>query len=197
MCSRRGLATVLRGSLRNPLLGIRRLCSPLHRATLSLSIQTSASHPDVLRKSDAVGESGIQPGAVAADPQHLSPITRPGSEFLQYLLQKIKATGPLTVAEYMKECLVNPLYGYYSRQNPIGRHGDFITAPEVCQIFGELLALWCVNEWNMTGRVTPLQVGNLRNLGSSLLFGFSGPNILLVLAIVGVQMDVCSLPICR
>jgi NADH dehydrogenase [ubiquinone] 1 alpha subcomplex assembly factor 7 len=88
-----------------------------------------------------------------------NPSTLPkSSEFLQYLRQRIKATGAISVAEYMKECLTNPYYGYYSRKNPIGRQGDFITAPEVCQIFGELVALWCVNEWSIASGPTPFQI---------------------------------------
>ncbi|OQV13665.1 NADH dehydrogenase [ubiquinone] complex I, assembly factor 7 [Hypsibius exemplaris] len=81
------------------------------------------------------------------------------SEFLKYLRQRIKATGAITVAEYMQECLTNPYYGYYSRKNPFGRQGDFITSPEVCQIFGELVALWCVNEWNISNiGAVPFQI---------------------------------------
>ncbi|XP_055333334.1 protein arginine methyltransferase NDUFAF7, mitochondrial-like isoform X2 [Paramacrobiotus metropolitanus] len=79
-------------------------------------------------------------------------------EFRQYLGQRIKATGAITVAEYMKECLTNPMYGYYTRKNPIGRQGDFITSPEVCQIFGELLTLWCINEWAIAGAPTAFQI---------------------------------------
>ena len=80
------------------------------------------------------------------------------SEFLRYLQQRIKSTGPISVAEYMKECLTNPYYGYYTRKDPFGRGGDFITSPEVCQIFGELIGLWCLNEWSILGGPKPFQI---------------------------------------
>ena len=58
-----------------------------------------------------------------------------------HFLQKIKFSGPITVAEYMKTCLYQPQYGFYSK-NPLGRHGHFITSPEISSLFGEMLGIW-------------------------------------------------------
>ncbi|MEZ5926532.1 MAG: SAM-dependent methyltransferase [Hyphomicrobiaceae bacterium] len=55
---------------------------------------------------------------------------------------EIAQTGPLSVLDYMTLCLSHPEHGYYRRQEAIGRAGDFITAPEISQIFGELIGLW-------------------------------------------------------
>jgi len=53
--------------------------------------------------------------------------------------------GPLSVAEFMRSCLRDPEYGYYTRKvDVLGSRGDFVTAPEVSQVFGELLGVWCV-----------------------------------------------------
>src|ERR1700743_1867140 len=48
---------------------------------------------------------------------------------------------------YMEMCLTHPRYGYYVAKDPLGREGDFITAPEVSQMFGELLGLWAASVW--------------------------------------------------
>ena len=56
----------------------------------------------------------------------------------------IRAGGPMTVADYMAICLGDPEHGYYMRRDPFGRAGDFVTAPEVSQMFGELIGLWAV-----------------------------------------------------
>ena len=55
------------------------------------------------------------------------------------------------MARYMEVCLSDPKYGYYRRREPIGAAGDFITAPEVSQMFGELIGLWCAVTWYQMG----------------------------------------------
>lgn len=59
--------------------------------------------------------------------------------------------GPLSVARFMSEALGHPQYGYYRKQDPLGRQGDFITAPEISQMFGELVGIWCASEWQRMG----------------------------------------------
>jgi NADH dehydrogenase [ubiquinone] 1 alpha subcomplex assembly factor 7 len=63
------------------------------------------------------------------------------------LAQRIARHGPMTLAEYMTECLLHPELGYYTRRDPLGQSGDFITAPEISQMFGELIGLWLAQVW--------------------------------------------------
>lgn len=63
----------------------------------------------------------------------------------------IERAGPMPVARYMEICLAHPSYGYYMSRDPFGREGDFITAPEVSQMFGELLGLWAASVWKSMG----------------------------------------------
>jgi len=63
------------------------------------------------------------------------------------LIKRIEATGPITLADYMADCLMHPEHGYYSQQKIFGAEGDFITAPEVSQMFGEMLGLWLADRW--------------------------------------------------
>jgi SAM-dependent MidA family methyltransferase len=65
----------------------------------------------------------------------------------QRLKALIQQQGPLTVAQYMTECLHDPEHGYYSTRPRLGADGDFITAPLVSQMFGELIGLWCAETW--------------------------------------------------
>ncbi|HYM19133.1 MAG TPA: SAM-dependent methyltransferase [Micropepsaceae bacterium] len=66
------------------------------------------------------------------------------------ILRLIAQTGPISVAQYMQIALSDPEHGYYMRGDPLGK--DFITAPEVSQIFGELLGLFFVQAWEDRGR---------------------------------------------
>ena len=63
------------------------------------------------------------------------------------LRRQIEATGPVTLAEYMALCLSHPEHGYYTTRDPLGKAGDFTTAPEISQMFGELLGLVLAQAW--------------------------------------------------
>ncbi|OYU18672.1 MAG: methyltransferase [Rhodobacteraceae bacterium PARR1] len=63
------------------------------------------------------------------------------------LAARIAATGPITLAEYMTDCLLHPQHGYYATRDPFGAGGDFTTAPEISQMFGELLGLSLAQAW--------------------------------------------------
>ncbi len=65
----------------------------------------------------------------------------------EHIIAMIRQDGPLTVDRYMNLCLAHPEHGYYMSRNPFGRRGDFTTAPEISQMFGELIGIWCVSSW--------------------------------------------------
>jgi SAM-dependent MidA family methyltransferase len=70
----------------------------------------------------------------------------------------ISSSGPMPVWRYMELCLLHPQYGYYIARDPLGREGDFTTAPEVSQMFGELLGLWAASVWKAIGSPTMLRL---------------------------------------
>src|SRR6202050_618624 len=63
----------------------------------------------------------------------------------------IGIAGPMPIAEYMRLCLTHPQHGYYIDRDPLGSGGDFITAPEISQMFGELIGLWMATVWQQMG----------------------------------------------
>ncbi len=67
------------------------------------------------------------------------------------LKAQIAQDGPITLAHYMAQALGHPKHGYYMSRDPFGGRGDFITAPEVSQIFGELIGVWCAAGFQMIG----------------------------------------------
>jgi SAM-dependent MidA family methyltransferase len=73
----------------------------------------------------------------------------------------IAAAGPITVAQYMSLCLTHPKYGYYVTRDPLGATGDFITAPEISQMFGELIGLWMASVWRQMGSPENVRVVEL------------------------------------
>lgn len=68
------------------------------------------------------------------------------------MLARVARLGPMSLADYMAECLHDPEFGYYATRDPLGTAGDFITAPEVSQMFGELIGLWLAQMWMDQGR---------------------------------------------
>src|ERR1700691_2345641 len=63
----------------------------------------------------------------------------------------IGIAGPMPIAEYMRLCLTHPQHGYYINRDPLGAGGDFVTSPEVSQMFGELVGLWMAAVWRQMG----------------------------------------------
>lgn len=74
---------------------------------------------------------------------------------------QIGAAGPISIATYMELCAQHPRQGYYTAGRPLGLKGDFITAPEISQMFGELIGLWVASLWEQIGQpgFTLLELG--------------------------------------
>lgn len=68
------------------------------------------------------------------------------------LRERIARDGPISVHDYMQACLGDARAGYYATRQPLGREGDFITAPEISQMFGELIGVWAAAIWQNMGR---------------------------------------------
>lgn len=100
-----------------------------------------------------------------------------GTPLWNELVKIIGLRGPISVAEYFRYALLHPEHGYYTappsplegpdcpsnsddieRYDLIGKRGDFTTAPEISQIFGELLCVWFVHEWRCSGSPNPIQL---------------------------------------
>ena len=78
------------------------------------------------------------------------------------IIGMIQQEGPISVERYMALALAHPTHGYYMRGDPFGAGGDFITAPEISQMFGELIGIWAAETWNLCGSPQP---GRLVELG--------------------------------
>jgi len=68
---------------------------------------------------------------------------------------EIAATGPMRLDRYMALALGHPTMGYYTTRDPLGAAGDFTTAPEISQMFGEILGLWLAQSWLDAGAPSP------------------------------------------
>ena len=77
------------------------------------------------------------------------------------IADEIGACGPMTLARYMDLCLLHPDHGYYATRDPFGAAGDFTTAPEISQMFGELIGLWLAQTWLDQGRPAPFTLAEL------------------------------------
>ncbi|MFV0513308.1 MAG: class I SAM-dependent methyltransferase [Jhaorihella sp.] len=77
------------------------------------------------------------------------------------LAARIRQAGPITVADYMTDCLLHPRWGYYVTRDPLGGAGDFTTAPEINQMFGELIGLCLAQSWIEQGSPAPFTLAEL------------------------------------
>src|SRR6266571_7115193 len=83
------------------------------------------------------------------------------AELAATIARRIRCEGPLSIAAFMAIALHDPEGGYYARHDPLGAAGDFITAPEISQIFGELIGLWCADLWRHIGEPDPVILAEL------------------------------------
>jgi SAM-dependent MidA family methyltransferase len=87
------------------------------------------------------------------------------TELLQELLQELREIiaqeGPISLERYMSLALSHPRYGYYATRDPFGAAGDFVTAPEISQMFGELTGLWAAEVWRLSVGRAPLRLVEL------------------------------------
>ncbi|TBR26812.1 MAG: class I SAM-dependent methyltransferase, partial [Reyranella sp.] len=77
------------------------------------------------------------------------------------IARRIALTGPISLADFMAEALGHPRLGYYRRAVPVGAAGDFTTAPEISQMFGELIGAWLAERWLAMGRPSPVRLVEL------------------------------------
>lgn len=74
------------------------------------------------------------------------------NSLIDRIKRQISLEGPISIGEYMSICLGDPQAGYYTTGKPFGRDGDFITAPEISQMFGEMIGVWSVLMWRNMGK---------------------------------------------
>jgi NADH dehydrogenase [ubiquinone] 1 alpha subcomplex assembly factor 7 len=75
-----------------------------------------------------------------------------GTALETYLAQHIRTQGPVDIGTFMALALGHPQYGYYMKQDPFGADGDFTTAPEISQMFGEVIGAWVADIWMQMGK---------------------------------------------
>ncbi|GAA5955386.1 hypothetical protein JCM3765_006762 [Sporobolomyces pararoseus] len=140
---------------------------PLQRATVgagkstaslptSRRYKTTSSHP--LAGQDSFNREGNPLAAASKDKEARS---GPPTELLTVLEETIKTHGPLPVPRFMTLCLNHPTLGYYTTRTVFGKEGDFITSPEISQVFGELLGIWYVTQWLQQGAPRKVRVVEL------------------------------------
>ncbi|XP_004922669.3 protein arginine methyltransferase NDUFAF7 homolog, mitochondrial [Bombyx mori] len=96
------------------------------------------------------------------DPRTLKmPTPESAPNLIEIIKEKIRLNGPITVAEYMHIVTTNPTEGYYMKKEVIGEAGDFITSPEISQLFGEILGIWFYAETQKMCEAKPLQIVEL------------------------------------
>jgi len=88
--------------------------------------------------------------------------SEPARQMQARIATQIRSQGAVTIADFMRLALTARELGYYASRDPLGRDGDFITAPEISQMFGEMIGLWCIDTWHrlgMPGRINLVELG--------------------------------------
>ncbi|KAL5722591.1 hypothetical protein ACHQM5_006097 [Ranunculus cassubicifolius] len=148
--------------------GFRR--SSLPSLLLNSPFSSSTEESPAITESPSLQEHHESPAKISIDrsglfnpPEHSHSEPSSDSDLIKHLKGIIKFRGgPISIAEYMEEVLTNPKSGYYMNRDVFGSGGDFITSPEVSQMFGEMISIWVMCLWEQMGQ--PSEV-NLIELG--------------------------------
>jgi NADH dehydrogenase [ubiquinone] 1 alpha subcomplex assembly factor 7 len=85
----------------------------------------------------------------------------PRTELTKHLHAIIETRGPMSMSTFMNYALTHPVHGYYMKSDVFGKAGDFTTSPEISQMFGELLGVWCAAMWENLGRPSKIHLVEL------------------------------------
>ncbi|RKP08407.1 S-adenosyl-L-methionine-dependent methyltransferase [Thamnocephalis sphaerospora] len=129
------------------------------RGRASAAWRIAASHRAVYAAAPTRRYTTDDATAATATVDHVA--KEPLTPLAKQLQGQIKATGPLSVAHFMRQALTHPVYGYYMKRDVFGSKGDFTTSPEVSQMFGELLGVWLVMQWQGLGKPNTVQLVEL------------------------------------
>ena len=88
-------------------------------------------------------------------------IRTPETDLLKVVKDYIYMRGPISISEYMRIALLHPQFGYYCRSDAFGTKGDFTTAPEISQLFGEMIGIWCLSMWMDLGKPSKMNIVEL------------------------------------
>ena len=105
---------------------------------------------------------------------------RPREQLRAQLMARIASEGAMPVSTFMAEALFDPMAGYYATKDPLGADKDFITSPEISQMFGEFIGLWAAECWGQMGAPHPVQLAELgpgtgRMMSDALRAGAAAP----------------------
>ena len=144
---------------------LREAVSQVKDAVHQLRDETNAENLQVFTESNLPGSQIDQPSSQSPENNLVttSELLKLPDErkLLRELSAKIRFSGPITVAEYMREVAINPIHGFYVSREALGKHGHFVTSPELSQMFGECVAVWLLHEWMKMGEPADFQLVEL------------------------------------
>ncbi|OQR92942.1 hypothetical protein ACHHYP_03103 [Achlya hypogyna] len=147
-------------------------------------LMSSSKKPESSRwqeRSIQIDRSGLlQPGIAGTllkDNKHMQAVNSAkkkskANELVGFLRSMIEVRGPITVAEFMRHALSHPVHGYYMKRDVFGKKGDFTTAPEISQMFGELIGIWCIATWQQMGMPSAVNIVEMGPGRGSLMVDF-------------------------
>ena len=163
MSSPKKLLVLRREARLSPLVAASRAGRLLGRSSVlsSLRLLAKSSTTVSIDQPPSFGKRRPSQKALCHMMPQIPPHQPPASPLARKLAARIVSTGPISLHDYMEACLSDPDHGYYRKRHAIGLGGDFITAPEISQVFGELIGLWAGEVWRQMGEPASVRLVEL------------------------------------